>query len=290
MSMPAYVPTYFLARTRNNPPDGLIKLGNLIISPELPDEPIELAKPLPITNGTTHDEEGWKYDFGKKTDVSNSIGASFLESLLGAGGDAGVSWLRENSQEWSCEKMITYEFQPTEAWLKDLVADAKVRERLNKMKFWKRSGSFYVVVGVKVAIAASLVAKFARGVGLHLHASVDLTPATTIPISAHTDQDVMRERHRHETVGKIDDFVIGYRLRRLKISRTGDIKKNQQHNDGAAFRQDDGRIDNTQNADISVDELEAHDVQGWELKMETTIMTESEGSTKYACVKTGLPG
>jgi hypothetical protein len=289
MSPPPPLPCYFLARTRNNPPDGLIKLGNLIGSPDLPDEPLPLASPLPIINITSHIEEGWSYNVGKKTDVSTSLGVSFLELLLGAGGDAGVSWLRDNSQEWTCERTTVLEFKPSEAWLASLVTDTRVREVLTKRSFWKRDKRFYIVVGIKIAVGASMASTFARSMGLHLHASVDLTPATGIPISANTDSGLSYERHRSEKVGTMDDFIIGYRLRRLKISRKSVVKKNEQYNDGAAFGEDEGD-DGAEEEDLSivVDELESHDTQGADVGMKTAGITGDDGSTIFMCVKTGV--
>jgi hypothetical protein len=285
MSVPVYKPCYFLAPTRNNPPEGFIQLGNILQAPDLPDDPLELASPVPVTTPvTTHSEYGWSWNVGKSTSTTASIWASFLEYLAEVGGEASLTWSRNKNMEWTAERITTLEFKPNEDWLNKIVEDTKIRQKLIKWKFWEYSKDIYVVVGIKIAVGASLVTEFAREFGVSLHAGVDLT-ALGLPADVGAGADHTREQHAGESVDKIDNFVIGYRIRKLKLSRKYEIKENKPHEYGAAFRDGDGKPVEQERIEILADGLEEHDLQGWQCRMK---MDEIEGGG-YAVVQTGTP-
>lgn len=283
--VPTFKPTYFLAPTRNNPPEGLIQLGNIIQSPELPDDPLDLAAPVPITDPITpHNEYGWRFNFGSNSGTSTSVWASFLELLADAGGEAGVTWSKENGMEWTCDQITTLEFRPSAEWLEKVVADPKIRQKLIKWKFWQFSKEIYVVVGVKIAIGASLVQRFAKDFNLNLHVGVDLT-AAGLPVDVGAGLERNKGSHREESVEKIDDFVIGYRLRKIKLGRKMEIKQNTYHEDGAAFRAGEGKKEDEE-VDILVEGLDENDVQAWEFRMQADEVNDQDDAT-YVAVKTG---
>jgi len=209
---------YFLAPTRYYAPEKRIKLGNIISSPTAPDEPLnDLPFTIDVANIEEHSETNWSVSRGKNNEVKLGLWASFLQFILGIGGDVGGGQKTDSSQTLRCEKVTTREFNPSRAFVQDCIQDTGVKEYLveNQHQYvfgGHSSKKIYMVTGVKIASGASLVAEAARQRNIHLHLGVDGTSAG-VPASGDPEVQVTSGRTKGESFDSADVFVLGFRLR-----------------------------------------------------------------------------
>lgn len=274
---------YFLAPTRNNAPDGLIRLGNVIADPSQPDEP--LFSPPVVPDGVRQlNESDWELTVGKDKGVYAGIWLSFLKDLIGAGGEAAIEWSKTWKDEWKCEKMRTLEFTASDELLQEAISDRKVQEYLKKKNFHLTNTKIYMIVGVKIATGASLVSTFADKWRIGVHIAVDATPLG-VPISGEPKVEFRSGGELRESVKVNDDFVIGYRLRRLKVNSEGIIKENKQVQ--GIFRPKDND-QSTQRIDIRVDGLDDEDTRGQEFRFKETEVIDDDGESQAILVNVKL--
>jgi hypothetical protein len=100
---------YFLAAT-GNPPEGPIKLGNIISLPRLADDPINQytvpVASMPGMEVLEHNEKNHSFELSTSQGGQIGIWASFLQ-MLGVGGDVSVKKAAEGSEHWLCDNMQT---------------------------------------------------------------------------------------------------------------------------------------------------------------------------------------
>jgi hypothetical protein len=269
-------PCYFLAPSRTCPPEGYIRLGSIIASPSLVDDPIN-SKPPAVPDAasvTTHSERDWSRSV---TTANNSgrfgIWASFLQMILGVGGDVGVSWANEASQTYTAKVMRWNEFRPSLAYMKAAVADKEVDEFLRGNKLREK---IFMVTGVMVASGAAGVIKQMRDRGLYAHVGVDATILSggMAPVAGGPDV-ALNWRHEDETSFKdADDFVFAFRLRQIKVKKTGEISHKPKV-DGALFGVEDEekalkrRIENRERFSVLVEGLSDEDATASEFRSDS---------------------
>jgi hypothetical protein len=259
--VPKFQKRYFLAPTRNNPPGGLIKIGNLIREPDLPDEPINSQVDFGSSQFSHHTETGWEFSAANSSDNSGGIWASFLEQVIGASGSAGAAEARGSSVKWTADSVITVDFGPRNDYLKSLLADAEVLEYLVDKKSWMYDTKLYLITGVKVAFGASMVNDFAKKWGVNMQAAVDITP-TGVPGQLGGGLQSQHDGQAIESVKKLEPFILGYRLRRLKVNSKLKITENISHDRGAMFGKD-GELPKALDPsalEFSIEALEPEDV------------------------------
>ncbi|KAF2023076.1 hypothetical protein EK21DRAFT_95200 [Setomelanomma holmii] len=213
-------PCYFLAPTRTSSPEGSIRLGSIIASPELVDDPISTTSPASpdAASVTTYTERNWSKSVTTELNSGRiGIWASFLQVIVGVGGDVGVSWANEASQTYSAKVMKWTEFRPSLAYIKNAVEDEEVDEFIRGNKFREK---VYMVTGVMVASGASGVIRSMRERGIYAHVGVDGTALSG-------------------EFSDADDFVFAFRMRQIKVRKTGDITHKAKV-DGALFGAEDG--------------------------------------------------
>ncbi|KAF2823059.1 hypothetical protein CC86DRAFT_75597 [Ophiobolus disseminans] len=234
-------PCYFLSPTRTNPPEGLIRLGSIIPSPALVDEPINSIPPATpdASSLTTHTERNWSRHI---TTASNSgsigIWASFLQLIVGVGGDIGMNWTNEASQTYSAKVMTWSEFRPSMTYITNAVRDPDVDEFIRGNKFREK---VYMVTGVMVASGASGVISAMKERGIYAHIGVDGTILSGgfVPLAAGPEVQFSKSKVESTGFEGADDFVIAFRIRQIKVKKRGEITHKAKV-DGALFEVDDG--------------------------------------------------
>jgi hypothetical protein len=268
-------PCYFLAPTRTCPPDGYIRLGSIISSPSTVDDPISSKLPAPpeIQSITTHSERNWSHSVTTSSN-SGSVGvwASFLQVVLGAGGDVGVSWENQANQTYSAKTMKWIEFRPSLQYIRAAVTDEEIDEFIRSNKFREK---IFMVTGLMVASGASGVINSMRERGLYAHVGVDGTILSggQAPIAAGPEGSLNWGKERQTSFEDADDFVFAFRLRQVKVRKSGDIS-HKPRTDGALFsKEDDRKIimeseSRRQQVRIEIEGLEDEDATGLDFRME----------------------
>jgi len=276
MSDLGFVPCYFLAPTRNYQPDGRIKLGNIISSPSYPDEPTNTS-PISIDDKDLeiHKEKGWALSRGKKSDVKVGLFASFLQLIVGVGADASVGQVNDRNAMLHTGVVITKEFNPSRELVAKSLDDPGVKEfvKVDKNIFKSKIKKLYMINGIKIATEASMTAEAARERNVHLHAAADGTPAG-VPIAGGVNVDVTHQNTAGESFEHADDFVLGFRLREIKLTAKGNVT-HKQFKDGATFGIPTGEAADDFEFDFEVKE---EDARGTDVSREEHPAVDEFGS------------
>ncbi|KAF2637818.1 hypothetical protein P280DRAFT_471986 [Massarina eburnea CBS 473.64] len=235
-------PTYFLAPLRPTPPESSIRLGAVIPRPTLPDEPIYLPN-LPASSNSPHDvtvfkEKNWSGSQVQTSTTSFGVWASFLQLVVGIGGDGEGEIKKSVKKEWTCEEMTTKAFFPSKAWLEEVVRSEEVREYLVEGR-WR--DSIYMITGIMTAKSGPVFHEILREKGVHLSIGVEATVLGGVPVSAGPKMGLSRSNAVEEESTRIGEYVFAYRVRKVevrkKIWEAGDIdvKKSKTVTKGALF-------------------------------------------------------
>ncbi|KKY26976.1 hypothetical protein UCDDS831_g01025 [Diplodia seriata] len=102
MAPPKQQKRWILAPTRDLPPSGPIALGAIVTSAKRADQPLHTPSlaGLPPSAITTHDAHDWTLDHQRTATGRVGLWTSFCQSLVGVGGDAGISWTTGARERW----------------------------------------------------------------------------------------------------------------------------------------------------------------------------------------------
>jgi hypothetical protein len=279
---------YFLAPTRNNPPDGIIKLGNIIESTSLADSPLNAANlTISASDISIHNEYNWSSRRSRGTDGKVGIWASFLQFFVGLGGDISASWDNEKTSDIFCKQLATLEFKPSKEFIKNAVNDEEVRDFLLETDF--RQG-IYMIVGIKIAIGASSVLRMANVLNLKIKVGVDGT-SFGIPGSAGPEFNIGRKGLDEEAFEDADPFVFAFRVRRIKVKNNGRVTDKVYTNRKAMYGLgDSGEEPENEEIDVEDEGIDDRDASadefGMKDKEEIAIDEADEMEQEVICVKT----
>ena len=211
---------YFLAPTRDSPPDGPIVLGNIVASPSTPEDAINGTPPPSFYDPKAPYESwqsNWKSEKEKHISGSGGIWASFLQ-LLGVGGDFSVKISDSNKDIFEFRRLTTRYFVPNTKYVEACLKDEDVQDFLKKNKYRE---PLYMITGVKVAQGASVTREFMKERGLFAQFGIDLTAATggMVPLQFGPKLDVSRGSSDKESSSEMSDFIFAFRLREIKFKR-----------------------------------------------------------------------
>ncbi|KAF2140460.1 uncharacterized protein K452DRAFT_273014 [Aplosporella prunicola CBS 121167] len=232
--MAAPKPCWFLA-PRAYPPNGPIKLGNIITDPQFLDEPLSSTlEPLPSSEEViTYEEQDFKF----RNIISHSrrvgILTSFLQSILGLGVDAYGNWEKSHGREFDVRNMTTRWFTPTLGFVQSRVAEDAVKGFITRHRFRNK---VYMVTGTMIASGASTSTSIGRERGGGVSLSVDATPFGA-PVSTGPNFHLGQKTETGLSSLASDDFVFAYRLREIKVKRGGEVV-HKSYNKGGLFGTD----------------------------------------------------
>ncbi|KAK0761360.1 hypothetical protein N5P37_006310 [Trichoderma harzianum] len=271
---------YFLAPT-GNPLNGQIKLGNIIALPRLADDPINEnhvplgSVPMEITE---HNEYDYTFNLKAKSGGRIGIWASFLQTI-GLKAEATVEDSRQHSEQWAFEKLQTISFAPKLAYITKCLEDDGVRNFLWTNKPYFGTSNLYMITGIKVAYGASSVVQYAKKKGIALRLGSGFTGNHIGPEFSRNDEIGVSQSQ-----GGADPFVFAFRLRRIKLSLSGEVG-HEQYSKGAMLGIK-GDEDNESNAQIPmvVEDIESdEDVHGSELQLESKDALDESSSGDEFC-------
>lgn len=274
---------YFLAPI-GNPLNGQIKLGNIIALPRLADDPINenhvslSSIPMEITE---HNEYDYTFNLNAKSGGRIGIWASFLQTI-GLKAEATIEDSRQHSEQWAFEKLQTISFAPKLAYITKCLEDDGVRNflRINKPSFG--ASNLYMITGIKVAYDASSVVQYAKKKGIALRLGSGFTGNHVGPEFSRNDEIGVSQSQ-----GGADPFVFAFRLRRIKLSLSGEVS-HEQYSKGAMLgvKEDEDDESNAQ-IPIVVEDIESdEDVDGSEFQLESrdALDESSPGDGLCKCV------
>lgn len=286
MSQANSVKRYFLAPTRDCPPDGPIRLGSIISIPALADEPLNsVSFPIDATKMKIYEHNATNYTFFKDKRSNGHIGiwASFLSWIFGVGGDAQLSASNDTSNDWTCETLTTKWFTPSTDYIKQSLEDADVKTYLEENKVWEKRAKVYMIAGVKIAYGASSTLKLAKDRGINLHFGNGGNDANSEdPAGAGAAIKVNRHEGQRETFSGTDPFVFAIRLREIVFAPSGGFK-HELYNSGAILDLKSGNGDDRSKVEALVEGLADVDADAKEFSLNDWAAYDTIDSTNDVC-------
>ena len=209
---------YFLAPTRDSPPDGPIVLGSLIASPNNPEDAINGTAPPAFLDPKAPYEAyqtNWSSEREKYFSGSGGIWASFLQ-FAGLGGDLSITASKSDKDIFQFQKLVTKYFVPNTKYVREAVKDPDVDDFLRKTKY---RDSLYMITGVKIAIGATVTKEKMRERGVYAQFGVDLTATMGMPIQFGPKGDFKKGQSEKESSSEMSDFIFAFRLRKIRFKK-----------------------------------------------------------------------
>lgn len=252
------VPFFFYAPTWDFPPDGPIKLGNVLASLKTPEMPLHTTPLLIEDEALSTEKHEVEISTEKLREGKFSIITKFL-SFLGVGVDACAGGstrfvplpvqapgfertmlcnrVCSSGETFSLESIQTTQFFPREQYFRRCVEAAGVRRFLEKSRYRK---PVYIITGLKVVKGARAKNFKASSLEGELGINVDATVWTGggIPVAGGPGVSGTVSRKQGTSWEGSSDFVLAYRVQKLKISRTGAISRAEDYKTGAMLGND----------------------------------------------------
>ncbi|KAJ4357088.1 hypothetical protein N0V85_009519, partial [Neurospora sp. IMI 360204] len=172
---------FYYAPTWDWPPEGPIKLGNVITSIDKPEQPLYTA-PLPDESDVYSSEKTEvEYSKEKLREGKFSILTTFL-TILGVGVDVGAQWERSTDDLYLFQRVQTTQFIPQQSYLQKCVSADPVRRYLNRSRYRK---PVYIITGLKTVHGAQAKSHILRSYGGTAAVAMDSTvwSSGTVPVS-----------------------------------------------------------------------------------------------------------
>ncbi|KAG7289310.1 hypothetical protein NEMBOFW57_005677 [Staphylotrichum longicolle] len=248
------VPFFFYAPTWDFPPDGPIKLGNVLTSFKTPELPLYTAPPPTSDEVFLTEKRQVEFSHEKLREGQFSILTKFL-SFLGAGVDLSASRSKSSEETMSFDRLETIQFFPREDYIRTCVEAGAVRRFLEKTRYNK---PVYIITGLKVIRGASARTLAGRSVGGSLGVEIDGTfwSGGSVPVSGGPEISATVSRRQGTSWDGSSDFVLAYRVRKVKVSKKGAVRKAEDYTTGAMLGQDAVEIERPE-LDILVEDLDA---------------------------------
>ena len=140
--------------------------------------------------------------------------------------------MRSISEELYCSSLETQYIVPSLDYITTALKAPSTLQYLRTHRLLLRSTPLYMITGVKVARGASMLTQKLKKTGTHTQIGVNLAAFTAAPITVGGKTGLELGKAGRTTWDSEDDFVYAYRLRKLMVSRKGEIRT-QAYNKGA---------------------------------------------------------
>lgn len=210
--------TYFLAPTRDCPPDGPVALGSLITDPREPEFPLNYPHSVTVQDfikkariTSTYEEDAVR-KVASGVSVEPSIWSTFLAMDIGPTFAMGR---KTADVTFTISKLITRTMNPDMVAVKTLFEEPRVQAAVKDSRF---SANLYLITGVQIAHGTKYHGAKTREVGGHLDLSGDLT-SVGAPVSAGAGIYGKVTSDRSSSGQVTSEFVFAYCLREISYRR-----------------------------------------------------------------------
>ena len=272
------IKTFILAPTRITPPDGPITLGNIIASPQYPEEKENEEPPVTKTQEIEVYEDrkkGWKDDQAEYHKIEGGLFAQLLR-VAGIGGELDLRLGGSQNDTLSAVTLDTYCIYPTRSQFQQSVQDPGVKLYLDSNKLWKPP--VYMITGLMVARGAAAINKALKERSMYTQTGVGLA-AVGAPITAGAKIAASGGQKNEISFDESSGFVLAYQLTRIKVKRNGKVETDR-YTKGALYNKGLGE----ENRDDLMDdtfEVEEDDMTAEALNVDAKIVTKDDGTWEY---------
>ncbi|OIW32351.1 hypothetical protein CONLIGDRAFT_699045 [Coniochaeta ligniaria NRRL 30616] len=245
---------FFYAPTWDFTPGGPIKLGNVLASVKTPELPLYTAQ-LPAENELFSTEKRQvEFSYEKLREGKFSIVTRFM-SFLGIGFDVGTSGSRSSEENLAFDRLETTQFFPREEYLQKCVEAGIVRRFLEKSRYRK---PIYIITGLKIVKGAKAKTLSTSSLGGNLGVDVDGTvwSGGAVPVGGGPEISGSMSRTRGTSWEESSDFVLAYRVQKVKVSKEGTVKNDEAYTTGAMLGHDVVVMETSEGDLLSVEDVD----------------------------------
>ncbi|KAF4960852.1 hypothetical protein FGADI_685 [Fusarium gaditjirri] len=216
---------YFYAPTWDNPPNGPIKLGNVISSVKEPHRPRFYHPPSDDSDITKLEKKSVQYTKEKLKSGRFSILTKFL-SVFGFGIDVGAEIERSDQETFFFETLETSQFTPSATYLQKCVEADTVRRYLEITRYRK---PIYIITGLKTVTGAQAITVKSRTVGGNLAVEVDGTvwSGGVVPVGGGPGIEGKTTTSQGTKWEASGDFVFAFRVSKVVVKKTGELNEEE---------------------------------------------------------------
>lgn len=224
---------YFLAPTRNSPPNGPIRIGNIIDNVSEPERPINDNAPPAFTDkNRLYESTNLNWQSSRLNPKTRKAGlwTSFL-AALGIRAEANITSETNRVDGYEIDKLTTTEFIPSKQYLQESIDQPDVKNWM----LHNKNEPLWMITGVKIASGARFLVSRAKEKGFHLQFGFDAT-GLGYPVAAGPQVEAVNKIAMTESARAGEDFVFAYRLREIRYSgRKGLTSRDLTDKDGAWY-------------------------------------------------------
>ncbi|KAL0935472.1 uncharacterized protein CTRU02_210063 [Colletotrichum truncatum] len=248
---------FFYAPTLDYPPEGPIKLGNIITSVKNPHRPLSCVAPPEDSSIFRTEKKSVHYTKEKLRSGKFSILTKFL-SVLGFGIDVGAEIDNHDEEKYIFNTLETIQFIPTPAYVQQCVESDNVRRFLETSRYRK---PVYIITGIKVVNGAEANTLKSRTVGGTFAVEVDgtLLSGGAVPIGGGPGIEGKVGNSVSTSWAGSSDFVFAFRVSKVYVGKaTGQVLKEEDYRKGAMLGDE---IEEAHIPQVSVLKVEDPDAQ-----------------------------
>lgn len=219
------------------PPHGSIALGSLLANPKNPERSLNKNNrvPIPPSSEPFPYKDNYKLTRGQCRQGQGGLWASFLQMIVGFGGDVQVKGDKDTTEIITCKRLETQAFQPDDAYIYQSLQDSNVQDYLEAGWFKK---PVYMITGLKIARGVTAETSQGAEYGIEGKLGVDGTSAG-VPVGAGPNGKWVSKTRETITFTGSSDFVWTYRLIMIRsLKNEGFTEKD--YNKGALYDLDRG--------------------------------------------------
>ena len=213
-------------------PNTSIVLGNIIVDPSKPEEPLNASSRIPVPDDLIQRpyQKGWKEENDKQRAVTVGLYTKFL-SFLGPSADVKYGIERGDKSSLEVGRLQTEYFEPNLSYITQSLSTSPVLEFINKTDFKKR---LYMIIGTKVAYGAKAGSSKTRGHDVDVSVSISGLPAS-VPIEGGPETSISTKRTTDVSFEESSPFVLAFRLREIRYSKRKNMLVVKDPTKGASY-------------------------------------------------------
>ncbi|KAK6206545.1 hypothetical protein LQW54_007615 [Pestalotiopsis sp. IQ-011] len=256
---------FFYAPTWDYPPNGPIKLGNVLSSVGTPQRPLICMPPEDDNDIFSTLKTNAEYAQEKLVSGKFSILTKFL-STLGFGIDIGAQ--KGRSEKFSFDTIATTQFVPSPAYLQHCAEATSVRRYLEQTRYRK---PIYIITGLKVVTGIQANTHRGRNVAGNVAIEVDGTvwSGGAVPVGGGPSMESSVSNTTGRRWEDAGDLVFAFRVSRVLVNKkSGLVRSEEEYQKGAML---DHKSQNALGVQLSTSEIRGTDPEVEGLVIEETL-------------------
>ncbi|KAH8896008.1 hypothetical protein GQ53DRAFT_743921 [Thozetella sp. PMI_491] len=259
---PGQTPTYHLAPRFSilPPPKGELNLGTIITDLKLA-EPVNSDCRLPIPDDAiyTHKKEGFTTTRARLNGGEYGVWAKVV-GLTGIGGELSYNWERSDEDNFSFKQLEEISFNPKMDYMRLSMAEEDVKEHIEGTGY----KPVFMITGLKIAHGPAIEHKMGRKWEAKAEVGVSQLPVS-VPIEAGPKVSHRREKNDSEGWEKSDDFIYGFRVKKLQYKSGVLVRKKDGKLVAETYLSNATLVDNDDEGEL-IEEVEVEDDLGEEIQ------------------------